>query len=61
MIIVLHEIVRSLEITHAVPNRANTHVNGSMSLLDLQGMQPSAPHKTGILLGDDSGLSLLLC
>jgi len=58
----LHEIVRSLEITHAVPSKANTHVNGSMSLLDLQGMQPSAHHKTGILdLGEDSGLSLLLC
>ena len=56
----LHNIVRSLEITHVVPNKANTRANGSMALLDLQGMQPSAHHKTG-LLGNDSGLSLLLC
>jgi len=58
----LHDIVRYLEITRAVPNKANTHANRSMSLLDLQGMQPSAHHKTGILdIGEDSGLSLLLC
>ena len=55
----LHDIVRSLEITHAVPNKGNTHANGSMSLLDLQGMQPSAHHKTGFLSTSD--LSVLIC
>jgi len=59
MIAMLHDIIRSLEITHAVPNKANTHMNGSMSLLDLQGMEPSAHHKTDLL--GNSLASLLLC
>lgn len=57
----LHEAIRSLNISHSnAAAKQKNLANGSLSLLDLQGLQPEVHHKTDIF-GDNSAVSLLLC
>ena len=56
----LHKAIRSLNITHS-SSAAEEKIpaNASLSLLDLQGLQPESHHKPQQI--DDSTLSILIC
>ena len=55
----LHEAIRSLNITHSSSvAKEKIPANASLSLLDLQGLQPESHPKPQ---NEDSVLSILIC